>query len=267
MEEAAIPREDPRTVVDRLERARDEALRRSPSADVVLAFDADGTLWSGDVGIDLFEAFLAEGRVEAAALAALEREAEHAGVEARGDALAIARGLYAAFEAERYHEARAFAMMAWAFAGWAIDEVLAFAEAVLDRARIDERYHPEIAPVLAWARDRGVATYVVSASPRPIVERGAARLGFPREHVLAMTPAVSGGRVEPRLEGPSVYAEGKVEALLGARPGAEILGGFGDSTYDAAFLRRARVPVAVRPKAGLVRLAASIPALVSLEPG
>jgi phosphatidylglycerophosphatase C len=46
------------------------------------------------------------------------------------------------------------------------------------------------------------------------------------------------------------------------RPESPILGAFGDSTYDAALLRAARVPVAVYPSKGLLDLAPTIPGVV-----
>ncbi|HEY5145331.1 MAG TPA: haloacid dehalogenase-like hydrolase, partial [Polyangiaceae bacterium] len=50
--------------------ARIEALARKAPGGLV-ATDGDGTLWSGDVGEDLFHAFLDHGRVEPAAMQAL----------------------------------------------------------------------------------------------------------------------------------------------------------------------------------------------------
>ena len=54
--------------------ARVEALARAQAGGVV-ATDGDGTLWSGDVGEDLFHAFLEHGRVEAPAHEAIGLEA------------------------------------------------------------------------------------------------------------------------------------------------------------------------------------------------
>ena len=41
----------------------------------VVATDGDGTLWSGDIGEDLFFAFVDHGRFEEPALEAIRREA------------------------------------------------------------------------------------------------------------------------------------------------------------------------------------------------
>ena len=257
---APLPTLEPAAIVGRLARERDAGA--GPSC---LAFDADGTLWSGDVGIDLFEAALEARAFRPAALGALEAEAEALGLGVRGDANEVARALYAAFLEERYEEAKAFAMMAWSFGGHAEAELAAFAGRVLDEAGLVGRVHAELAPILAWARAEAVPVRVVSASPRAVVVAGAARLGIRAAEVIAMTPAIEAGVVLPRLAGPVVYGEGKLEALA-REPGAPmLLGAFGDSGYDAAMLRRARVAVAVHPKPSLVDVADTVPGLVEVR--
>jgi len=243
----------------------DEARKQAGSGDLLLAFDADGTLWSGDIGLDAFDALLASRRVHDRALGALEAEAASIGLSERGDAVRVARALYDAYEAGRYAEDRVFAMMAWIFAGWTAEDVAAFADQLLRHVALHERVRPEIHVVLDWARAWDVDVYVVSASPRIVVERGVRPLGVAEDRVLAMTPAARDGTLEPWLEGPVVYAEGKLVALRNARPDAVILGGFGDSGYDAAFLREARVAVAVRPTASLLSRARSIDGLVEMR--
>lgn len=249
---------DARVLRERLARARADAAHPT----LVVATDADGTLWSGDVGEDLFTAALAGRVFRDAAREALAVEAAALGVDASGDANAIARALYDAFEAGRYPLDRAFAMMAWAFAGFTRAELDGFVAQVLADAGIDRRLRPELVDVLAWARDEGIPAWVVSASPQAIVEAGAARAGVARDHVVAMRPVEQSGAIAPALAGPVVYGEGKIEALAAACPGAEILAAFGDSAYDAAMLRAARVPVAVYPSAGLVAALDTIPGVI-----
>lgn len=225
----------------------------------VLATDADGTIWDGDVGVDIFEALLAAEGVREAALPALKAEAAAYGVEAAGSPTAWARALYAAFSGERYAHEHAFAMMAWVFAGWHEDEVSAFATKVLDEGAITSRIRPEMKEIFRWAEHRSVPIYVVSASPIAIVALGARRLGVPVAAALAMTPAIDAqGVLLPRLAAPAVYGSGKIHALERAGVTARILGAFGDSAYDAEMLRKAHVPIAVTPSAGLLALLPSI---------
>lgn len=246
---AAIPVESADALITRLEAALD----REPGG--VLATDADGTIWDGDVGVDLFEALLASKGVREAALAALRVEALEFGVPAEGSPTEVASALNAAHVTEQYPHDRAFAMMAWAFAGWSRDEVLAFAAKVLDEGQIESRIRPEMRQILRWAEGRDVPIYVVSASPIAIIEVGTARLGVHVTGALAMTPALGeGDLLLPHLDGPVVYGDGKVRALEHAGVASRLLGAFGDSAYDAAMLRVARVPVAVTPAPRLVAL-------------
>lgn len=261
---SALPHRAVQDVLQDLDRAM--ATRGIGPEQAICAFDADGTLWSGDVGIDVFEALLASGRILEEAHPALAEEAREAGVSPGNSALETAQRLYEAFNAERYHEARAFAMMAWAFAGWEEQAARAFITDVLTRGQLDGRIQDEVRPVFAWARERGVETVIVSASVRYAVEAGVRRLGVPPTSVLAMTPALADGRVLPRLEGAVTYGVGKVSALRTQRPAQTLLGGFGDTSYDAAFLRHADVAVGVRPKPSLLARAAEVPHLVVLLP-
>ena len=270
-------REGAEALIGRIERALGEGALDARA----LAFDADGTLWDGDVGVDLFEAFLAARGARAEVEAALRGEAEAFGVAVAdepgaGGAHAAARALYDAFSAERYPEDRAFPMMAWAFTGWTEDEMGAFAERVLEEGRIDARIRPALRRVLDWASSRSIDVFVVSASPRAIVERGVRRLGIPASRVHAMTPAIRDGRLAPELALPATYGDGKVRALERALPSlsrgaasssapSPLLAAFGDSAYDAAMLRVARVPVAVTPSPGLLALTATLPGLIVLD--
>jgi len=231
----------------------------------VLATDADGTIWDGDVGVDIFEALLAEGGVRDAARATLLAECASCGVTAEGSPTEVARALYAIFASEGYAHERAFAMMAWVFAGWHADEVSAFAAKVLDEGKIEARIRPEMKEIFHWAEASSVPIYVVSASPIAIVTLGALRLGVPVAAALAMTPAVDDhGVLLPHLAAPAVYGPRKILALERASVTASLLGAFGDSAYDAEMLRVARVPVAVTPSAGLLALLPSIERVVVL---
>jgi len=241
-----------------------EERARAADGGCMLAFDADGTLWDGDVGFDLFEALMAARGAREEAREALEREAAEFGLSARGDANDVATALFAAYGEHRYPEPRAFAMMAWAFAGYGQDELRDFVAQVLRRKALEARVHGELAPILAWAAAEGVEALVVSASPHAVVVAGAALLGIPPERVLAMTPAIEEDRVVARLTGPIVYGDGKLDVIRAARPSAALIGAFGDTVYDGPMLRAARVPVAVHAKESLLEVAATIPGLVAL---
>lgn len=261
---APIPRVTTAELIERLERAREAAPKGAPC---VIAFDADGTIWRGDVGVDLFEAFLADDAIRPAAARALEALAREVGIPHDQPAVAIARALYASWEKDltpRCPEDKTFAMMAWIYAGFTEAEMHEYARSVLDRAGIADRIRPEVRELVAWARRTGVEVLVASASPRAPVIEGVVHLDIPATSVFALTPRIEAGVLQPELTGVFVYADGKATAVNLGRPGAAVLAGFGDSAYDAALLRLGAVPVAIGPGPGLVRAAPSIPGLVEL---
>ncbi len=255
-----LPIASPSDIVQRL-----EAARRARAAErVLVAFDADGTLWSGDVGEDSFAALLASGEVRDAAHAALAEEAARFAPDATGDARALLARLALAHEAGAMPEDRAYALMAWAFAGWSVAEVRARAAALVERLDLRARRQAETAPVIDWARAQGVPLWVVSASPRAMVEAGLASLGMGDARVIAMTPRQAGDVLLPDVERPIPYADGKAAALAAQADGARVLGAFGDSTFDLAMMAVSDVPVAVRPKATLRARAGEVPTLVEI---
>lgn len=255
-----FPRQTAAEIIARL----DAELARHPGG--IVAADADGTLWDGDVGDEIYDALLAARGVREPARAEMAAEAAAHGLSIEGDGNALAATLLDGFKAGTYPPDRNYAMVAWAFAGWHVDEVRAFADRVIEAAHAATRVRPELHAVVHWAKDRGVEFYVVSASPVSIVVSAVARLGIDAAHVIGMTPDVDdGGVILPRLAGPAVYGKGKLEAIERARPGATLLGVFGDSAWDAAMLRAARVPTAVTPSPGLVDILHTIPGIVVLD--
>ncbi len=230
----------------------------------VLAFDADGTLWSGDIGIDTFETLLADAAIRAETLPALREQAQQSSLELRDDANEQARVLYEGYQRGLYAEELAFPMMAWAFAGYSPAELRAFATKVIDRVGLRGRLHGEVLPVIAWAKARAIPLYVVSASPSFVVRTAIDLLALPFADVFAMLPAMDGDRIAPRIVPPVTYGAGKTAALQKGVPGTILLGGFGDSVFDLAMLNAARIRVAVRPKPELVRQASACPGLIEL---
>jgi phosphatidylglycerophosphatase C len=236
-------------VFEALERER--AFAPSP----MLAFDADGTLWRGDVGFDaLFELF--ERGVRAEAREALAREAALHGVAVGhgDDATTLAKKLTDAYFAGAYDETAAFAMMSWVFAGHDEGELEAFSRALFEEKGLAARLHPWVREVLAFAAAREISTLIVSASPRFLIEAAARALALPVTSAHGMVVARdAAGRLEPRLAEPPTTGQGKLEALRRAHPGATLLGAFGDGGWDAPMVLAARVRVAVGHGSGLAK--------------
>jgi phosphatidylglycerophosphatase C len=244
--------------------ARIEALARERPGGVV-ATDGDGTLWSGDVGDDLFHAFLGHGRVEAPAMEAFRQTAREHDLSDAGNGPEIARRIYAAYLAGAYPEDRMCELMTWCFAGWTRDEVRAFSGDVVERCGLSARLHREVHVVVDRARAAGIEAVVVSASPFAVVLEAGLRVGFDEAHVVAALPRYDAGRMLADVERPIPYGPGKVtrlrEAIGHDRP---VYASFGDNAFDVPLLASASVPVAVRPKPRLRARAAEVPGLVEL---
>lgn len=242
----------------------EEEIAREPGG--AIAFDGDGTLWSGDIGEDFFEALLEDGAVSAQAHEALVVEAEAEKIETSGGGVAIARRIHARYLEGTFPEERVCEIMAWAFAGWTPSEADAFADRVLTKVGLEGRLHAEALDVVRWAAERGLITYLVSASPRAIVEQAARRVGIEHANVAAATEERSSqGLILPSVVRPIPYGAGKVmhlRAKLGARP---LYAAFGDNAFDVAMLREARLPIAIRPKPRLIERASEVDNLLVLE--
>ncbi len=231
-----------------------------------VAFDGDGTLWSGDIGEDLFTALLDDGAISDIAAAALVREAVAEKLSDAGGAVAVARRIHEAYLAGAFPEERVCEIMTWVFASRTGPDLDAFAERVLDTVKLETRFHTEAIQIVEWARSRSITTYLVSASPRAVVQAAARRVGIAATNVASATEERDANDVVlTSVIRPIPYGPGKVmhlRAKLGARP---LYAAFGDNAFDVPMLRESRTPVAIRPKPRLVELAGEIPNLVVLE--
>lgn len=196
----------------------------------VAAFDADGTLWSQDVG----DAFL-----------------KHAGQSGmlkafpKGDAVWIEYQRRLATGDLRY----AFELCVTAFEGLANADVTAAGEAFVKPAW-DAFVFPSMRTLVDALHRSEAEVWVVSASPIWCVVPGAALLGIPANRVIATQPGLADGIVTGALGAPLPVFEGKVSALVaGAHRGPHFAAG--NTEYDFALLESARVlALLVNPPAG-----------------
>jgi len=262
-----IPEVSVAEAIARIERA----LAEVGAERAALATDGDGTLWTHDIGEALFEAVLLEGLVGEQAYDALRAEAEAHGLEIdpTADATAIARAMFQAYAALRFPEDRMCAAMAWCMAGTSTHGLARLCDSMLENHfGLRRRFISESLEILKWAAARDLPIWLVSASPRIVVERAAAviesALAIPGMRVIAMTPNVSEDVIHPGVAGVWPYGEGKRTALEAALEGRTVVAAMGDNVFDVPMLLSARVPVAIRPKAALTNVAQTVPGLVRL---
>ena len=247
-------------IIERIE----EAVRVHPGG--VVAFDGDGTLWDGDVGEDFFHAVVAHGEIHEVARAQMEKDAVQHGLPSGGSGSELAGRLYSDYLAGRFPEEHVCELMTWICAGWTKSQVDAFAGDVLAKAGLEKRLHPEVRKVLAWAEKSGVEAFLVSASPRPIIEHAGRLVGLDDDHMVAAMPRYEGDRMLADVHRPIPYGGGKVlnlHARIGQ--GRPLYAAFGDNAFDIAMLSEAFIPVAVRPKPRLRERAAEVKMLVEID--
>ncbi|MEP7049661.1 MAG: HAD family hydrolase [Pseudomonadota bacterium] len=244
--------------------ARLEPYFRARSA-CAIAFDADGTLWSGDVGDDVFRFAVAHGRLREAARGALEREATTRGFDTFADVNATARHLFEAYVDRRYPERDMCELMTWCYAGHTVAEMRTLVREALADANHAQRLQEELRPILDYARQAGVRTVVISASPRTTVEVAASVWGFAAEDIAASTPHIAGEVICAEMAGSVPYAATKCSAGRTLLGDARWVASFGDNVFDLEMLREADIGVAVRPKPALHARLHEVPGVFLLE--
>jgi phosphoserine phosphatase len=246
-----------RELLERLERARGEGA-------AALAFDADGTLWSGDIGIDAFELAIKTDALREPAGEELRRRARAHGVPDARSPSEQAGLILQAFRAGRFPERDAFELMTACYAGYTPDELGEHARSAIIEFNLVSRLQRELEPILDWARASGVRSCVVSASPERVVSEAAELWGFTASDVTGVRCELADGRMLAKLEQFS-YAEGKLQVARALFHGAEWLASFSDGGADVAMLLAARIGVAVRPGLRLRERMLSLPSLVLLD--
>lgn len=216
-----------------------------------LSFDADGTLWSGDVGEDVFRFACTHGRLRDAARDEIERQARVRGFARFANVNATAQGLFEAYLEGNYPEREICELMTWCYAGFSVQEMVELVREALAASKHAERLHEELRPILDFARERTLRTIVVSASPRITVEVAASAWGFLAQDIAAATPRVVAGVIAAEMAAPVPYGADKCVAGRALLGDTHWLGAFGDNVFDIEMLREAEVGVAVRPKPAL----------------
>jgi phosphoserine phosphatase len=240
-----------------------EAAARRASGGAV-AFDGDGTLWSGDIGEDYFDALLRRGLLEAA-YRPLVREAEEHGLDPGGTVDDLAHRIHAAYLAGAFPEERVCEVIAWVAAGMSREELDAFSTDLLRAADLPGRLHAEAIFVLEHVRRLGVDVFIVSASPRAVVDAAARLVGVAPAQAISVRELVDGrGVVTAGVERPIPYGPGKVTRLREKLAHRPLYAAFGDNAFDVPLLCSAEIRVAVRPKARLLERAAEVPGLLVL---
>lgn len=173
-----------------LKQAIDDAL--NAGAPPIAAFDADGTLWSNDMG-DAFFNYQIKQQL-------LDRLPE--------DPWAHYRELHM----NESHQ-DAYLWLAQINSGHDLQTVRQWAE----RCFVELSPFPWIdvqKEIIEHLQSKSVRVYVVTASIKWAVEPAAQRLGIPADQVIGVCTEIRDGKVTRSPGGPVTWRQGKVEALL-----------------------------------------------------
>jgi phosphoserine phosphatase len=187
----------------------------------VAAFDADGTLWEGDIGEAVLQELIREGSL----LDPPARPWEEYERRVRRD------------------PADGFAFAGRVMRGLSVTQVLEVSKRVFVECFASAIF-PAVQGWLQHLTARGWEVYVVSASNRWSVEIGAASLGVPSERVIGLSVVVEDGRLTDRVVEPVPTLEGK-PTLLRKAAGRDADVAFGNSVLDLPLLLASATPVAV----------------------
>ncbi len=245
------------------------ALDLHPQGGVV--FDADGTLWSHDVGCMVFDYTLKNGEFRGQALSLLLEEGRRCGLEMKAASTAhdAARLLQEAWYRGDYAERSAAEMQVWAYAGYAEDEFRQLARSALAEGGHEQTLHTDVLALAEWVREQGGEAFIVSASPLWVIQEATSALGFSSAVIAAGEPhfeeRASARWILPGMGNVLPYGPDKVSAgraLLGERPW---LAALGDSGFDLEMMQAAALAGAIGSKAALLEGLGGIPHAVRLE--
>lgn len=242
----------PSQLIDRLARER-------PDGECVLLFDADGTLWKGDIAEDAFELAIHEDSIKPEAREPLELVAIEHGVAIGKTPALTCQNVFDAYRAGRFPELTVCELMIWCFVGWTRGELADLARRALLRTEHERRRNRALVPVIDWARKEGVRTLIVSASPRWALSVALEPLAFEEADITASTSVFRDDKATLELAMPVPYAEAKVSAARERVGSAFWLAAFGDSTFDFDMMAQAKLAVAVSPKPALVARLGNLP--------
>lgn len=229
------------------------------------AWDADGTLWHGDLGELAFHRGYDAGMIRAeTVIGPLTTWASAWGVSLPGDparAFATLSGRCAADQileslppSRCRHAARAdlYGMQAWAYAGHTPQTVERYGAALFEEA-LAGQVHPWVKPMWLRLRAMGVRMAVYSGTHCSLIAGAIGRWGIVADDVRGSSPARDDeGRFVPS-PGCALYGRAKAEALahrLRDLDATRPLLAFGDAveTTDREMLALAHLPVAVAPR-------------------
>jgi phosphatidylglycerophosphatase C len=252
------------------------AVADAPGFARAAVFDADGTLWRGDIGDAAFATCASAGLVsDAMFLGPVRSWAQRTGLSLPDDKLeAIDRIVHAHESGELASLGRArglddnawrrdfYEMQAWIYADQPREAVVALGDTLM-RESLAAGIFSSMVELLEALEDARIEVHLASASHAALVEAGAAYLRVPTARVAGMEPEPGlSTQMRARTYGPD--KRDTAARRLGAPP----LAAFGDSVLftDRALLESAHLPFAVATKGPHREAARSHARMILVDP-
>ena len=199
-------------------------------------FDADGTLWAGDVGEGFFLWMLRNRHYPADRIPSLQRA-------------------WQSYKSGQLASESMYELMVTSMAGMREADVQQLATRYFEKRHSSRIYTPMQTLVTTLAAT-GFSPWIVSGSPRWVVEAGARHFGIPQNHVIGLSVRVDeDGRLTDQIIRPVPWKEGKADRILqqlGRRPVIAA----GNSQGDAYMLKIAsELPLVINPARDFQRTA------------
>lgn len=195
----------------------DQAITTMPGPHYA-AFDADGTLWSHDVGESFFKYQIANCPLQLPP----DPWRHYREWKDSGD------------------PRPAYLWLAQINSGQSLETIRQWAEAFVRSTEPLPIFEPQ-KRLIDWLQKRGVKVYVVTASVKWAVEPAAKRVNIPFEQVLGVETEIENGIITNQQKGTITYRAGKLEKLLDATGGVTPLICSGNSLGDWDLLMGAKI--------------------------
>jgi len=216
----------------------------------VAFFDADHTMWSGDLGDLAFNRALGQRRFLPEAAEPMAKLLEDSGGEAKRDPHADAEALYARYKEGGVDEVAIIDSQVLCYTGWQRDALVELGHEVM-RDGLGDKIYAGMRELHAALRTLGIEIRVISGTSQELVEAGVSVFGIAPEMVRGARAKIVDGKIHGEMDGASTYREGKVVAMKAMIGEATAVAGFGDSTSDTPMLERCILRVGVNPRPSL----------------
>ena len=205
-------------ICDSIKKALDEG------ANPVAAFDADGTLWSGDAGLDFYKY-----QIDNKLISGLPDNAWDSYLEMIDKD--VMKGLLWLAQINK-------GVPIDTLRGWAKDFV---------KEKKDLGYFDGITKLVNFLKDQGVKVFVVTASTKWSVEPAAIFHGIEQDNVIGVQTKIIDGIITDEQDGPVTWFDGKPKRLIEVSGGQAPFFAAGNSKGDLALLESAtHVPLVIQ---------------------